>query len=284
VLSLFTDHSGGGSFKIAQQIQAMFPGVGPSRSRTQLPPSAPEGVCHFLNISCALMALESWRRGPNLAVVAVHHLPKNNEAFYYQGLDKLQNNWPITVHTIDRFCQRQLAQEGFYSVWTPQPLAVPRLSAMRCPSEFTVGTLVSGDGGGHKRRNFVERIVKDLGLQYRTHNSEEDGFLSDEQIHDWYNDITVLVVGSLFEGGPIPAKEALMAGRRVIAPPVGDMASWKDALLYSGSEASLRRALEMLAQQSTFETAVAQRSRQRQFDLNEEAKSTLGLLYGGMKE
>lgn len=152
----------------------------------------------------------------------VHHLHPQ----HVQGeMVRLVNN-PVAVHTADPFCRRQLQQHGYANVhvipytfdWSPFPL-------LPLPEEFTVGYL--GCDYNTKRFDMIERAaaiagVPCKGIGRKTLN-EEENFIPQAAITDFYRSISCYVVASYNDGGPLPPQEALLCGRPVATTHVGMM-------------------------------------------------------------
>jgi len=127
-----------------------------------------------------------------------------------------------------------------------------RFHKMPFPEEFAVGYLGCDSSG--KRFHIIEEAcklagVKCVGMDRNTRN-EEEGYKPDEDILNFYSQISCYVVAGFNDGGPLPPQEALLCGRPVISTRVGMMPMViKDhinGLFFDGSATELAEQLKFM--------------------------------------
>jgi glycosyltransferase involved in cell wall biosynthesis len=152
------------------------------------------------------------------SVLTIHHLlaPPQDNAQY----DALRSFAPEAIHVVDRFTQHGLGRAGFTNVvHIPQAFRHEKWEHLPPPEEFAIGYM--GDAGSDKRFEVVEGIAKKLGIP--CHSLLSAPWKSDAAVMDFYRKISVYVVASFCDGGPLPAQEAYLCGRPVVSTRVGMM-------------------------------------------------------------
>lgn len=177
--------------------------------------------------------------------VTIHHLPYG----YEQGYKNILTQWnPDRIHVVDHFAQRQLGQRGFTSVvYIPQAIDQSRWKPLPVPAEFAIGCL-GADNDGLKRFHIVEEAAGRLNIPaYILSNEPWKPF---EEVQRLYEKISVYVVASFNDGGPLPPQEALMCGRPVVTTWVGAMPDLispaRNGEFYDGSVAGAAGAIQRI--------------------------------------
>jgi len=153
----------------------------------------------------------------------VHHFGAGSEELYSAQL----RQWsPERIVVPETFVQRQLGQRSVARVVNiPYAFDHTPFKPTTYNEEFKVGFL--GCDGEAKRFDVIRKACANAGVKYRdfdrnTKNEEVD-YLDQEEILEFYDDISCYVCSSWTDGGPLPPQEALLCGRSVITTPVGMM-------------------------------------------------------------
>jgi len=184
--------------------------------------------------------------------ISAHHFTIDNRDRYMQTLSEYDF---ARIVVPEHFIQRQLGQNGIGKViQIPYSFDHTGFKPTPYPKEFTVG--IMGCPAEQKRHHIVKEACKRVGVRCleftRPADLEDDGWVEQEAIYEFYKSISVLVCASWVEGGPLPPQEAMLCGRPVITTPVGMMLDERvnkyPALIYfDGSVRNLVERLNSLA-------------------------------------
>jgi glycosyltransferase involved in cell wall biosynthesis len=179
--------------------------------------------------------------------VHLHHVTQGYEKAYFATLREYE---PDVVFTLDNFGLRQLGRAGFYNcIRVRQAVDKKKWQYMDAPEDFAIGWL--GGDTRFKRTDVIEQAAKLLDIPCYGHDSST--WLSETKIRNLYKNMSVYVVASFEDGGPLPAQEALLCGRPVVTTHVGNMPDViKDGctgLFYDGSLDGLVEAISAVKRQ-----------------------------------
>lgn len=150
-----------------------------------------------------------------------HHMTLGYEKGYMTTLGMYP---PTLIHVFDKWAIRQLGRYGIYNVMYVPYCIRPMPYYDKYPEKFVIGCL--GGDSTYKRFDVIREIAEEAGVECIIHDNDVDGWISDEAIKDIYKRITVYVVASFEDAGPLPALEALHCGRLVLSTYVGALADW----------------------------------------------------------
>lgn len=178
---------------------------------------------HFVNIS-SMRYFHSRIKVPTSATI--HHMSLGYEP-YYTSLIKAYS--PTMVHVLDEFTLRDLGRRGVYNTYEVQQYIPKKYDVIPLPDEFAIGYI--GGDPQWKRFKVIEEIAKRAQVKCVGHITGPDNWLSEDDISDFYKSISLYVVASFEDGGPIPALEALQCGRHVLTTCVGRMMKLRNDLM-----------------------------------------------------
>jgi glycosyltransferase involved in cell wall biosynthesis len=249
------DYDAGGTWNLAKEMATQFTdvrmigcnhGEGISQADLRLQGPKPD-LIHFWNAGPLKSELgrAAVREGVPFCLT-VHHLPCGYEPLY---VDLIKHFDKLVVHTIDPFTTHALGQHGIYNVmqtkqWLPAYQGTPRPE----PETFTVGA--AGDGNSKlKRFGVIRAACEEMGVEFKLHDSSK-GWISAKELDNFYRSLSVYVVASFNEGGPLPAQEAMQRGVPVVSTRVGQMPRLLSQGLcgihFDGSREGLIQQLEMV--------------------------------------
>lgn len=132
----------------------------------------------------------------------------------------------------------------------PPPAYIP----IKSPTKVRVGIcahLLTDDNSYRKGADMIQllKVLNDDAIELVI----ADGTISESDMPQWYEGIDVLLVTSRYEGGPMPALEAAIAGKTIVAPLIGTIPElltfYKNLRIYeAGNFRDLVRVLQQTAE------------------------------------
>jgi len=148
--------------------------------------------------------------------------------------------------TMSKLYQKRLKKLGIKSKTIPMGVELDEFPLKK----IKIGVVGSVKGNRRKGEDILKEVIGLEGIEWRLTGGSgwpvPSRRLKDDQIPSFIRDLDYLLIPSHFEGGPIPAIEALASGTPVISAEVGWMPELPHIKFRNGDAQSLRKVLEKL--------------------------------------
>lgn len=220
--------------RMAREVESRVPGVD-----VDTRPSPQAELHYYMNYS-------GWRnRQSRVEAAYFTHIEERDEAAK-QRFFHVARRMDVSVCMAQRYVQA--LREGAAG---DVRLIVPGVDHSRFEAKLRVGVVGRNYATGRKGADLVKAVLDTPGIEWAFAGEGWPGptlRISDGELPGFYRSLDYLLVPAYYEGGPMPALEAIACGTPVISGDVGFMPELPHMPFPAGDAAALRTLLTQLAQ------------------------------------